>query len=256
MIQSRIHIKVQAVILVLDDFTGKPVDSKLIRLGIPGGTRVIPKPGGCFAIIDYPSRLMEFDISSPIYDTVHICEDLEAFEESCPMISVRLIPGRRYPIPEGITSLEGYAAPTETLMAVCIEQARPMRLLFDYDRKKDRESIKIYHMPGEVLEGRRFALVSGKTVPECMEISKKEQEEGLYRLKTPLTKNYKKTEISICRISRGKSTDNGYFRIPLANVPAEGCMCICMAESDMDTPRWIGSIRCGIRNIIENQGGR
>lgn len=251
MMESRIHIRVQAVISVVDDFTGRPVETGLVRMEMPGGTRVIQKPGGCFAVIDYPSRKMEFDISSPIYETAHVKADMDAFDEACPMICIRLVPGHCYPMPEGITSIEGRINPGETVLAVCVEQAHPMRLLYDYDKKKDGQSIRIYHMPGEMLEGRRLALVSEGKLLEYMEISKKENEEGLYRLKSPLSKNYKKTGIHICRINRGKAAGNGFFRIPLAEVPAEGCECLCMPESESGAVMWSGRIRCGVRNVME-----
>lgn len=255
MIQSRIHMRVQAVVSVLDDFTGRAVENSLIRLEMPEGTRVIPKAGGCFVIIDSPSRQMNFHISSPIYETAHIDIDLDACEEACPMIGVRLIPGHCYPIQEGITSIEGYTDPGESVIAVCTEQARPIRLQFDYEKKKDREHIRIYHMPGETLEGRQLALISQNRVLEYIEILKKEHEEGLYQLKNPLTKDYKKAGIYICRVNRGKTSENGYFRILLAQVPAEGCECICMTEMNTKTVLWSGRIQCGMRNITEEKGG-
>ncbi|MEG0780712.1 MAG: hypothetical protein RR426_08920 [Oscillospiraceae bacterium] len=227
---TRIHLrrKVSVAVLVIDDFTGRPVTcadlsvSAEQMLGKP-----VRKGDGYFLFLDCPVPALDITAQAWAYHPGRVRVEPEKLSPLRPVIKLRLTPNRNYSIPNQTTCLEGCALPGTLLRVFCENDPRPLRLLYDYAKKGDAAGclLQLYDPTASDQEGRQFALLrKGETEPECFEV-RETGEEGDCLLTAPLARDCKKAGTTVLPISTAIADGEGRFFLPLRSLPVKSYQC-------------------------------
>ena len=131
----RVHIRrrVSAAVLVLDDFTGRPITAADLEVRAAEILdRPVRKGDGYFLFLDSPTPTLTVTARAWAYHTATVQVDLSALPALRPVVRLRLTPNRNYSIPLHTTCLEGAAPPDTQVRAFCLNDPKPLRLLYDY----------------------------------------------------------------------------------------------------------------------------
>lgn len=209
-------MKAGLAVAVYDDFTDRPADLAGIRVWSPEGVRILKKEGGYFVCINPPESEYRICVESPWFYSQSLEVNPREEREACPIKKLRLIPGPDYPIPGGCFLAEGYGRPDTEVFFVCETQAKPLKLISDYKHSEGR-LIGVYQEEETDLSGRGFYIrEEGEKSGERFVFGEKmEGKKGFYRLKTPLSQNYKKVGTNLYPAAKGRTDRSGYYRVLL-----------------------------------------
>ena len=226
----RLHRKVSAVVLVIDDFTGKPITSAdLTVTAEPVLEKPVRKGDGYFIFMDCAVPALDVTARAWAYNPAGVRVELAALPPLRPVVKLRLTPNRNYSIPTQTTCLEGEARPGTSIRVLCENDPRPLRLLYDYARKgrSDGRLLQIYDPAGSDLEGRRFALLrKGETAPECFSVRDTvEREEGGCLLSAPLERDCKKAGATVLPLLSAEADESGHYFLPLRTLAVKSYAC-------------------------------
>jgi len=229
---TRIHLrrKVSLAVLVVDDFSGKPVVSPDVTVTAAEMlTRPVRKGDGYFLFLDCPVPALEVSVRAWAYHPVTVRVELAALSPLRPVVKLRLTPNRNYSIPYQTTCLEGTAPAGTELRVVCENDPRPLRLLYDYETRGALEGklLLLYDPTASDPEGREFALFrKGESEPECFTVREAaEDEEGGCLLTAPLARDCKKAGATVLPVAAARSDGEGRFFLPLRTLPVKTYQC-------------------------------
>ena len=228
----RVHIrrKVSVAVLVLDDFTGRPITTADLKVTAAEMLeRPVCKGNGYFLFLDSPVPKLEITARAWAYHPATIQVELAALAPMRPVVKLRLTPNRNYSIPLQTTCLEGSAPPGTSIQAFCRNDPKPLRLLYDYAVSGPEQGrlMQIYDPAGSDLEGRRFALLrKGEEQAEGFSVLERlEETEGGCLLAAPLARDCKKAGATILPIFTATADDSGRYFLPLRNLPVKAYAC-------------------------------
>ncbi len=219
--RARIRRKVSLAVLVMDDFSGKPVSTPDIKFtAVEVLTPPVRKPDGHFLYLDCPAETLTFTIDAWNYHSRTVTVHLPSLPPLRPVVRVRLSPNRNYPIPASTTCIEGIAPPNTQVHVICENDPRPLRLLYDYSKKgaHDGRLIQLYDPTEGHQDGRQFALQrkADKGV-EFFEVAEGlDDGDGSFLLIKPLDKDCKKVGTTILPVASATSDKQGRFFLPLS----------------------------------------
>ena len=228
--RARVRRRVSAAVLVLDDFTGRPITTADLQVTAAEILRrPVRKGDGYFLFLDSPVSKLHITARAWAYHPATLEVDLSALASLRPVVKLRLTPNRNYSIPMQTTCLEGEAAPGTEIQVFCRNDPRPLRLLYDYGRDgpEGGRLLQIYDPTGSDLEGRRFALLrKGEEQAECFSVlDRLEEVEGGCLLAAPLERDCKKAGATVLPVSTAAADGSGRYFLPLRNLGVKTYLC-------------------------------
>lgn len=229
-IRAHIRRKVSVAVLVMDDFTGRPITSADLEVTAAEILqRPVRKGNGYFLFLDSPVPRLEITARAWAYHPATVQVELSALSPLRPVVKLRLTPNRNYSIPLQTTCLEGSALPGTAIQAFCQNDPKPLRLLYDYvkDGPDNGRLLQIYDPAGSDLEGRRFALLRrGEEQVEYFSVlDTAEGVEGGCLLTAPLEQDCRKAGTTIFPVFAATADSSGRYFLPLRNLPVKTYSC-------------------------------
>ncbi len=222
------HIRTRAslAVLVLDDYTGRVLKDSGILVSVEGAARPVRKSEGYYVFLNLSQRMAALTVKSDRYAPEQRLVDLEALGGRDPVLKIRLKPSRRYPLPQGTTSLLGRAEPGSEVRILCSHTQKHFRLLYDYERDRDQKEIQIFNPEKSDLDGKILS-INNKGQELVHVQSTKDRENNVYIMDKALEKDYKKVGTKIVPVFVTKADELGEYFIPLWNLGDEdvGCQC-------------------------------
>lgn len=226
----KLRRKVSVAVMVLDDFTGRPIRSPDLEVtaaqvsGLP-----VRKQDGYFLFLDCDAPALDIAARAWAYHPGTVRVEPATLPPLHPVIKLRLTPNRNYAIPQQTTCLEGEAPAGSQIRVICANDPRPLRLLYDYKRSGEAGGrlIQLYtHGPGD-LDGRLFALMgkAGEASAFFQVRETLDAEEGRYLMDAPLERDQKKAGTTILPVSAARADAKGAFFLPLRSLPVKRYQC-------------------------------
>ena len=228
--RARLRRRVSAAVLVVDDFTGRPITAADLRVTAAEILeRPVRKGDGYFLFLDSPVPKLHITARAWAYHPSEVEVELSALPPLRPVVKLRLTPNRNYTIPTQTTCLEGKARPGTVVQVLCLNDPRPLRLLYDYVRggPEGGRLLQLYDPTASDLEGRRFALLrKGEERGECFSVlDRVEEAEGGCLLAAPLERDCKKAGATVLPLSTATADDSGRYFLPLKNLAVKTYLC-------------------------------
>lgn len=223
MISDRLRIKVSFVLQLIDDFTNQPIISPTVRVYGEGNYHPIRKEDGCYVFLNCPSEIT-ITISSCCYHEKILKVDRSRLDT--PILKVRLMPDRRYRLPEGTACIEGKAAPNSKVGVVLEQEDKSWKLLYDYQLETSALKIQIFNPSTQDLERRTFLIMDKKEMHyDIFEVQRCDMQEQVCYLKEPLSANYKKAGTRIFEVYITGADETGFYYLPLKEKIAATANC-------------------------------
>ncbi|MEG0779884.1 MAG: hypothetical protein RR092_05580 [Oscillospiraceae bacterium] len=229
--QSRIRLrrKVSAAVIVIDDFTGRPITGAQVAVTAEGMGKPVRKQDGYFLFLDCTAPTLAITARALTYHPCTVQVALSALPPLRPVVKIRLTPNRSYRIPQQTTCLEGTASPGANLRVFCENDPRPLRLLYDYAKGGEAGGrlIHLYDPTASDLEGKQFALLrKGEDKADFFEVQElQEGEEGACLMTAPLERDCKKAGTTILPVTMAQADEKGMFFLPLKGIAATEYQC-------------------------------
>ena len=195
------------VLYVIDDLTNLPIARGQLRAHIPGMEPPVYKEGGWICFLDLPAGSYTAVVEGPAYQRQWVTAEVKgnAGEEGCPVITVRMMPGMSYRLPQNAVCLFGQALPGGCVRAFFKPEGNVIKLLYDYEKGK---LIRIFSTEMKSLDGRSFCLDEKEFFTVLQTV---DENERIYLMDRELSKPYKRGTASLCLAGRTAADKNGDF---------------------------------------------
>ena len=225
----RMVMRLSLSVQLTDDLTGTPVRGSNARVWIEGQKPAIVKPDGRYVFVDVPEGEYTVNAEGGLYYHTGVrCRISEGRAEN---ITVRLLPNKQYPVPDGAVCIEGKTSPDTAVRIYSTNKAAAYKLLSDTE--KGSTVIGIYHAAGVNIEGKLLRIISPKDTGEYIRIlSAINEERSEYRLADELGGSFPKIGTVIVPVSECISDGNGEFMLLLRKGNASGTELICGIQTD------------------------
>lgn len=245
---NKIHVSL--VIILIDDYSGKIIQSTDILIITETGKKPAQKREGYYIFTNLKEEIIHIRIEAQQFLNKRISVSLTELDEREPYIRIRLKPSRCYPFPKGITVLSGRTMPYAEVFLFSEEFPERERLLYDYE--KGSCAIKIFNIHRRNLEGRYFYMWDCDSqnseiaiLKKCLSVNKEE-----YELGRPLKNDYKKSAAYILPIFEDQADKSGYFFIPIRNMIKEACHVKNESPTSIEDSAEIG-MKMKVKVVIE-----
>ena len=210
--EDRVLFETSLVVLPIDDFTGRPVTGSAVSLQLEGERPAVVKDDGYRIFTNVRNRHPVLIGRSGLYESVRMEANLDERDPEEIWI-LRLVPGRSYPLPEGMTSLVIHTEPGRVLRLWTTE-GNGFKLSRDYQPEDGRE-LALYNPDDESVEGKGFFIQNQKDT-EWFRITSRNRKKVM--IGEPLKSAYTKTETTLWPVSEVCADAAGTCFLPL-NVP-------------------------------------
>lgn len=211
--------KASLIFYVLDDFTGIPVPEKRVFVRIPGMKAPIRKNDGYYVFMDLEDGDYTVHISGDLYCQT-VLEDVRVSEEQeCPVITVRLMPGPSYRLPQNTARIIGEAAPYSFICAVFKQENATQKLLYDYD---GGQLIRIFSSDAKPLDGKSFCVQNKEFFTI---INTLDNDERVYQMDHELEGAYKRGATKLYSVLWAQADENGKFFMAIYDIGKDGLEC-------------------------------
>ncbi len=236
MTRIRLRRKLTAAIQVIDDFTGRPVDSSDVQVRVAQSLkRPIRKADGYFLFLDLEAQTLDITVEAWAYHAAQLRVETGSLSALYPVVKLRLTPNRNYRIPQKTTCLEGNISPGTQVRVFCENDPKPLRILYDYQCRgpMDGRLLQIYDPLGGDLGGRQFALLGrGEQEPEFITVQETlDSMEGGCILAEPMGRDHKKAGTTVLPLFAASADERGHFFLPLKQIPVKEYVCrVCWRQ--------------------------
>ena len=229
-LRARVRRRVSAAVLVLDDFTGRPITTADLQVTAAESLeRPVRKGDGYFLFLDSSAPKLHITARAWAYHPASLEVELSALAPLRPVVKLRLTPNRNYSIPTQTTCLEGSAPRGTDIQVFCENDPRPLRLLYDYATggPEGGRLLQLYDPTASDLEGRRFALLrKGEERAERFQVlDRLEEAEGGCLLAAPLERDCKKAGATVLPVAAATADESGRYFLPLRNLAVKTYRC-------------------------------
>ena len=229
-VRIRLRRKVSLAVLVVDDFTGRPIVTPDVAVTAAElAVRPVRKGDGYFLFLDSPAPVLTVTVRAWAYHPARARVELGTLDRLQPVVKLRLTPNRNYAVPYQTTCLEGTAPAGGELRVLCRNDPRPLRLLCDYDPEGPSGGLllRLYDPAASDPEGREFALLRrGEEEPECFAVRRTgEDGEGGCLLAAPLARPCRKAGATVLPVTSARADERGAFFLPLRTLAVRTYEC-------------------------------
>ena len=216
------------VILVIDDFTGKPVRGSNIRVSIEGQRPPVVKEDGYHIFLNLTETCFTLVCESSIYKRRSEQIDLSGWGEKEVMV-IRLLPDSGYPASSSIIRVSGRTQAGRRLLFWNGGESG-YRLQRDYECSHG-EKIAIYNPDNKMLTGKKF-FICGKDDKKRQYFKIVEIADGYCRMDRALPEDYKRIGSRIIPVCEIYADENGAFFLPVFRKHGQETELVCQAEGD------------------------
>lgn len=201
--------KASLVLQIIDDFKNLPVRRDLVKVRLADGRRPLARADGYFIFMDLLPGIYTISISGYVYQPVQMAVVLDG--GPCPVIPVRVMPGRAYPLPRGGIRLMGNTVPGSEVQFVYSCTSRPLKLLYDYE---GGTMIRLFTPTTKLLDGRELCIDQKEFFKIIQTV---DGDAKIYRMDRVLSDTYKKGAAHLSYVTRVKADARGWFFMALPN---------------------------------------
>ena len=241
-LRARARNRLCAAVLFVDDFTGRPIDSRELSVSAAELlTAPVSKPDGWYLFLNYGGDTLTVTVSGRYYEQKTLKLDCASLDPLSPALRVRLTPNRSYPLPPHATYLEGTALPDREVRLWCANDPGVMRLNADYapDGEADGKLLRLYDPRNSDPTGRCFALLRrGSQKEEYFTVRQRvDGAEGGCLLEEPLRSPCKKMGARIYTVYGTRTDEQGRFFLLLPSAAA-GTALSCRIQVQQPDGSW------------------
>ncbi|MBR0120084.1 MAG: DUF4255 domain-containing protein [Eubacterium sp.] len=207
--EDRVLYETSLVVLPIDDFTGRPVTGSAVSIQLEGEKPAVVKDDGYRIFTNVKNRKPVLISMGGLYEPVRIETDLDARDPEEIMV-LRLMPGRAYPLPDGMTSVVIGTGPKRYLQ-LWTPEGKTFKLSRDYKPEDGRE-MSLYNPDDESVEGKSFLIRSEKS-EELLQVTSRQNKKVM--MGAALSGTYSKTDTTLWPVSEVWADDNGDCTLPL-----------------------------------------
>lgn len=207
--EDRVLYETSLVVLPIDDFTGRPVTGSAVSIQLEGEKPAVIKDDGYRIFTNVKNRKPVLISMGGLYEPVRIKTDLDARDPEEIMV-LRLMPGRAYPLPDGMTSVVIGTGPKRYLQ-LWTPEGKTFKLSRDYKPEDGRE-MSLYNPDDESVEGKSFLIRSEKS-EELLHVTSRQNKKVM--MGAALSGTYSKTDTTLWPVSEVWADDNGDCTLPL-----------------------------------------
>lgn len=225
------HLHASLTVLVIDDYTGKPVQQKDITLRVPGQAPPQVKGGGYYVFVNVTQPEIQIICESRIYFPRTKYVGSETGEAQKVQI-LRLMPKAEYPTLGKATALSGRAKPGENFF-IWKREGEGYRLSKNLGGEEGVPDcrIAIYNPEDRMLEGKGFYILDRDTGDkEFFRITG--EEGGYFCMDRPLQGKYKKMRTSILPVYEVQADERGEVFVLFAGEAASKFEVVCQSTGD------------------------
>jgi len=241
---KRRTIHASLVILVIDDFTGKPVRHSNVRVSIPGQKPPVVKEDGYRVFLNLTESCFTLVCESGIYKRREERVNLSGWKEEEVMV-LRLFPNAGYPAPSGAVRISGRTQPGRQLI-FWNSGENGYRLLWDYECSH-KEKIAIYNYDKRMLVGKKF-FICGKEEMQKEYFKIVDAMDECYRMQKALTGDYKRVTSRIVPVYEICADADGAFFFLVSGDCGGELELACHAEGDEEEKKFL--LMAGKTNVI------
>ncbi|MBO4395701.1 MAG: DUF4255 domain-containing protein [Eubacterium sp.] len=207
--EDRVLAKTAIVVLPIDDFTGRAITGSNVSVQIDGERPPVNKSDGYRIFTNMSRDSFTLRFRSALYEPVSVDVDMNGRDPG-EILTVRLVPGRSYPLPGGTTTVVVSATP-DSSFRMWEPEGRVFKIQKDYKTSDGRE-LALYNPENRAVEGRGFFITaSGKQ--EWLRITS--HQEKKYAMEKPLEQDYARTETELLPVHEVVTGKSGQAFFPL-----------------------------------------
>lgn len=232
--EDRVAFRTSLVVLVIDDFTGKPVVGSNVRVSIPGQRAPVVKGDGYHVFMNLTEPVVSLLCESGIYE--QRTEQVElAGGMGNEVLIIRLLPNAAYPMPANTTCISGKTQPGRRLL-FWSGDGKGYKLLYDYycQEKEKEHLIAVFNPDNKEMEGKGFFICCQEEKEFFTVVGKTEQH---YRMDRVLSRDYKKIGTVIMPVYEIYADEKGEFFLPIAG-EGQKTELVCQAEGEEEEKRF------------------
>lgn len=219
--------KVSVAVLLLDDLTGRQITGSNARAWIENEKPPIKKNDGWFVFTNL--RPGTYMINAEGGSFILCSETVEITDGTMKMLTLRLRPGRVYPVPSDCLRVEGRAEPGAAVTIVNCNKSSGFKLLSDC--KAGDGVISVFHPEGVRLDGRAFRLTGSEGVVEDVFLTASDDpdcRDGRYRLSETLKSDHSRVGSVLMPLYFATADEDGrFFMILGAGAASSKLICEC-----------------------------
>ena len=202
------RLRTSLTLLLIDDYTGKPVDGRDVALRVPGQPSPLEKGNGYYVFVNLTQTDIRILCESRIYAPQEkmVQSGTDGDEAVCVM---RLMPGPGYPAPKKATGLLGRAEPG-TDFFIWKREGEGYRPSQDFDGSESEpgDKISIYNPEGKRLEEKGCYILNTESGErEFFRITG--EEGGYYSIDRRLQGKYRRAAARILPVYEVRADDRG-----------------------------------------------
>ena len=225
--------RVSLAVLLLDDLTGRQITGSNARAWIEKEKPPIQKNDGWFVFTDL--RPGSYTVNAEGGRFLMSATQVTVTGEEMKMMTVRLRPGRVYPVPAGCLRVEGRAEPGALVTIVNCHRSAAYKLLTDC-REGDR-FLSVFHPEGVRLDGRGFRLTGGDGGSEDVFLSTAADPDcrnGCYQLSEPVRYSHSRIGSLLMPAYTAQTDESGrFFMILGAGAASSKLICEAVGSSSV-----------------------
>lgn len=230
-IKDRASFHTSLVVLLIDDFTGRPVTDRRVKAVIPGQKPPVVKSDGYCVFVN---------LTEP---EVTLCCESRAYlgwsgkvaltgKGAQDVFLIRLLPGAGYHAPGGTVCVSGRTQPGRRIL-FWENGAKGYRLLCHYGGTEGTNPclIDIYHTDGREIRGKGFIIFGNdRKKKEYFKIVDTEGKH--YRMDRGLSREYPRTGTVILPVWEAYADETGEFFLPVARRRQKEMELVCRPEGE------------------------
>ena len=207
--KDTVTLHVSLAVLVIDDFTGKPVLGNRVKVYIPGQKECVIKNDGYRVFINLQQEEVKLICESAVYERRVERVKLHEIDE---VLIIRLMPNRAYPVTNGTTCVSGKCIGRDCVLFWNREN-KGYKLFEEYTTLKQNDRITIYNPLKKDLEGKAF-LIQNNGKKEFFRMVGKAGNQ--YRMDRTLSQDYPKVGTLVIPVYEVRTDEWGDFFFPLS----------------------------------------
>lgn len=216
--RSSLH-RASLAFYIIDDFTNMPVKVGRIFVHIPNVPAPVRKDDGYYVFIDLEEGEYTVHFFSDIYCQMTLEKVRVRYDQTCPVLTVRMMPGISYHLPRNAARVEGMAPPNSLIWAAFQTNDGRLKLLYDYN---GGNIIRIFAGEDKSLEGRSFWIQEKEFFKIVQTLDSNER---AYLLDHELKNKYARNTSRLIPVSWTQSDDHGRFFFSFYGIDGNGIHC-------------------------------
>ena len=210
----------------------------------------IRKQEGFYVFTNLADSIARIFVEGACYQKEQRTVDLKQIDRANPVVKIRLLPNRSYPLSEGTIRLTAALPRGAVFSAFCESGSDYKKLLADYE--KGSEQICLYQTEREELEGKGCWIAGKEQKREFVRLGQRiDSEKGMYLFAQAPKAGYRKIGTRIYPVSTICTSEEGEWFLPLKSYGEAQVEYTCMMELDGQRTERKILLKAGKENYLD-----